>query len=124
MAIGSNVTLVLANHLSIETAKLGDALLDGGPSMLKRALIGGCMDRVWHHIVLVSMVMFVDFLPILTPFARFHKLDQCLWPTKLYTTHLHGLECRTSYLCYLLLLSVRCLPNVENRGIGITSHNA
>lgn len=70
-----------------KTAKLVDALLDGEPSMSEKALIADGMDWVRLHTVLVFMVVFVGFFcQYLTPFAQFHKLDPCLWPTKFHTT--------------------------------------
>ena len=65
MTLDSNVTLVPANHLYMVTAKLVDALLDGGPSMLERALTVGGMDRLQLHIFLLFMIFLSNLLPIL-----------------------------------------------------------
>lgn len=50
------------------------ALLDGGQSMLEKALIADGMDRVRLHIVLVFMVVFVDFF--LSIFDAFCSVSQ------------------------------------------------
>ena len=53
----------------VETNKLANVLLDGGQSMLERALIVVAMDRVQLHIVHLVMVEFMAFDQYLTSFC-------------------------------------------------------
>ena len=62
--MGLNSVAALIPGYNFSANKFAKALLDGGPSMLKRGLIAGAMDWVWFHIFLVYMVMLVDLLPI------------------------------------------------------------
>lgn len=70
MGLYSNTALVLAKDLFEKTNKLANVILDGGPFMLERACAAITNDLMWHHIVFLLMIKFVNFFSeYLTPFC-------------------------------------------------------
>ena len=116
MALDSNATSVPIHHLSKGTAKLAHRLLDGGPSMLERALIVVGMDWMRFHVVPCMIFCPILRALLLGSIYRIHACGQPNFPQENIM-----LACRTSCLWYLFFLftSGRCLPNIICRRVDI-----